>query len=291
MAAADQVAAVRAMAAHQAVVGVVWHGARRAPPLELPRFDTVARALDVAEQDVLCVLAPYRSLAKDLECALDAGISCLCAGPPETSETRVAGLLERAAHRRLRQQWGGLACASPSFRRLLELRQRPSFGQPVYLRWVAGNGRGPVRAWWALRDLLCGAVHLLASPPSTLWVTAVRRRGPACHATATLSTASGATAQLAICPQYLPGAGEALLLGTGGLLEADGEPGLRFAGQGTVSHGSAEDVLAEPGWLAGFAAQPAERAIAHPQIPGADRPLLAALRQALSSGQPIAVTL
>jgi len=288
VAAADQADTVSSLAAHQPLAGVVWRGRVPSIPTAAAPFDTVAQALSCCRPAALVVLIPYRDMAGDVAATLEAGVSCLCAGPPDASPARLQALVRRAGDSAALLQWGGLLTASPSFGRLQGVRQRVSFGQAVYLRWIAGGGRGPVRTWWSLRDMIAGATQLLGSPPCTLWITATGS-SRASQATATLSTPGGAAAQLAVCPQFLPGVGQAMLLGTGGLLELEGESGSRLVGSGPGSEIQLAEPETEARWLAQLEADSPPPGAGHLAAAWADLPLLHALRRALASGQPQAV--
>jgi len=283
VAAPDQATEVRSLAAHPAVRGVVWQPRPVAAPLELPRHDTVEEGLADLRPEALCVLTPYRALGRDLERAAEAGVACLCAGPPASIPRSWRALAAR-------HQWTGPLGAAPELGRLRELRGRDAFGEAVYLRWVTGGGRGVLRAWWSVRQQICAAIELLASPPRSLHVMA-GGHARALHATATVATESGATAQLVTCPRFVPGPGQVLLLSTGGLLEAAGEPGLRFAepqGRGELWDSDAAGCAV---WLDRFLEDPTQPLEPLSQGAALDRPLLEALRRSRSLGAPQVVPL
>lgn len=287
VAAADQAGLVRALAASRPLAGVVWRGGARPVPSGVVQFGNVAEALSRCRPSPLVVLVPYRGLAGDLAAAVGNGIACLCAGPPETSPARLAGLGQSSVAAAAPVQCGGLLCGLAAVRRLLELRQRPTFGEAVYLRWLAGGGRSPARAWWILREMVSCAAQAVGAPPGTIWVTATGN-GRACQATATVRTDTGDMAQLTVCPQFLPGAGQMLLLGTGGLLEFDGEPSSRFVGQrGDVALRQPESGEASL-WLSEFEANPPSPGLSVAPA-WSDLRLLRGLRRSLASGAPQAV--
>jgi len=284
VAAADQSGMVDSVAARSGLAGVVWHGRGPSASNDHARFATVAESLPRCRPSALVVLVPYRGLTEDLAAALGKGIPCLCAGPPETSPTRLTELSQAPSGEPCPVQCGGLLSAGAAFSRLRELSRRPAFGQAVYLRWLAGGGRGPSRAWWVLRDMVLSTIQILGTSPSAIWITA-SGHGRACQATATLTTDAGAMAQLTVCPQFLPGAGQISTLGTGGRLEFEGESGSRLVGP--RGEGALDPSETEAGhlWLSAFEAG---RVAQTPEW--GDLPLLQALRRSLATGTPQAVS-
>ncbi|MFH1566960.1 MAG: hypothetical protein ABIL09_03105 [Gemmatimonadota bacterium] len=277
-AAGDQAEAVRALATRHRLRAVVWTGGGRPRGADLPVCPAVAAALAHGPVSLFCALAPYGQLEADVRLCLDVGLRVVCAGPPTTSRRSGEQLAARAG-----LAWGGLLAAGPVSRRLAELRQRPAFGRPVYLRWVVGGGQGLARTWWALRDLLGQCAPLLSGPPLELWVLA-SRRGRGFHAVATAVAPDRAAAQLVVAPAHLPWGGDAMLLGTGGLLTADAEAAITFAGA-RPQVAAAPALYAELEWVAGaLAGTPTPVAV---ETLEGDLRLLGALRQALRLALPV----
>lgn len=169
---------------------------------------------------VCCFLTPYADLKRDLFDCLERRVHVLSAGPLSLSRGEFDGAVQAAREGGVHLRIGGRYLFSPLYRTLLERRQAPAFGNPVYLRHVTGGGDGLLPAWWAACEALDQAGGLLGAALRNLHVAA-RREGRKYHLTLTASMANRANAQLVVAPVHLPISSDLTLLGSGGLLFAD----------------------------------------------------------------------
>ena len=202
----DRAPALESIAASHGLAGWVRAGRSARTSIEAPRFRSLEEGLDQAS--AVAVLSPYRGLSGDLERCRRRGIPVALAGPPSARSDAPEYAPGRWRH-------------TDAHASVDQLRKRPAFGRPVYLRLVIGGGAsGLPGAWWGLLEALECALELLDGPPARLRVGAAARGGR-WHAAATLAAADGASAQLVVTPAPDPGE-DLMLLGTGGLVQVDG---------------------------------------------------------------------
>ena len=201
---------------------------------------------------VCCFLSPYAALKKDLNRCLDKGIHVLSAGPIGLTHNEIETINKKANDKELVLHFGGPYPFSRLFQQLKEQRQKPEFGQPVYLRLVQGKGRGLQTAWWSLCDALNQACDLLDSQLEEVYVTAVKQDGKY-HLSLTGTTANRANIQLAIAPLALSLYPDITLLGSGGLLSNRSISSAPILiGQDGLEFHPHPNYHPEPAWLSNF---------------------------------------
>ena len=269
-----------------------------AGPLQVPgvpSFDTVGAALSATDGDgrIACFLTPYRNLERDVGAALGAGFHVLCRGLPATSANRLQELCSTALECGVGLSWGGTYEYGSAHARLLKASGGEDFGRPVFLRAAVDAGGGSMTAtWWALADACAQAEALVRSGPARLHVAAASA-GRATHATATVSFANRATAQLAAVRAGAP-EGDYLFLGSGGILTyAAGSNRVVAFGPGGQEVRQPPGLRPEPAWLRAFGRAVAEgTAGGHPGEEAArDFALLRSMRRARRSGGVVEVSL
>ena len=208
---------VQALCTRTEIAAVFNPTLRPIADLPVPVFADWASLEEYATPDVCCFLTPYAALKKDLLRCIDKRINVLSAGPIGLTLNEIETISKTARDRELALHFGGPYPFSPLFQQLKEQRQRPEFGQPVYLRLVQGKGSGLQTAWWTLCDALNQACELLDSELQEAYVSAVKQNGKY-HLSLTGATANRANIQLAIAPLALSLYPDITLLGSGGLL-------------------------------------------------------------------------
>ena len=260
-----------------------------------PSFDTVDTALSATEGDsrIACFPAPRPNLERDVGAALRAGFHVLCRGMPATSADRLEELCSTARECGVALSWGGSYEFGSAHDRLLKASGETDFGRPVFLRAAVEAGAGSMTAaWWALADACSQAAALVRSGPSRLHVTATSA-GRGVHATATVSFANRATAQLAAVRAGAP-EGDFLFLGSGGILTyAAGSNRVIAFGPGGQEVRQPPGLRPEPAWLQAFCLAVAEGAAGGPpgEEAARDLPLLRSMRRARRSGGVVEVPL
>ena len=185
--------------------------------LPVPVFADWPALEDYTTPVACCFLAPYSALKKDLNRCLKKGIHVLSAGPVTLNRNEFETISKQVNDKQLELHFGGPHPFSQLFQQLKEQRQKPEFGQPVYLRLVQGKGSGLQTAWWSLCDALSQARDLLDSYLEEVYITAVKKGGKY-HISLTGATANRANIQLVIAPLALSLYPDITLLGSGGLL-------------------------------------------------------------------------
>ena len=159
----DRAPALESIAASHGLAGWVRAGRSARTSIEAPRFRSLEEGLDQAS--AVAVLSPYRGLAGDLERCRRRGIPVALAGPPSARSDAPEYAPGRWRH-------------TDAHASVDQLRKRPAFGRPVYLRLVIGGGAsGLPGAWWGLLEALECALELLDGPPARLRVGAAARGG------------------------------------------------------------------------------------------------------------------
>ena len=252
----------------------LYYPARRNPGSDLPFYSDLSAMLQATNPRVCAFLSPYADLHNDVHTCLQAGVAVLCAGPVPKADQPIAT--------------GGIHRGSPLFAKALQQRRNPSFGEPVYLRLVAGAQEpGLLPAWWAICRQLSFAGDLLGEFPSEVHLCA-NRHGRAYQVVLTATAPSGASIQLVVAPQ--PALAELTLLGRGGVISASAaQSGIALANsKGTHVVPDAATPPAELAWLRDFLEKenpPSEHSGDSGQA------LLSGLRRALRTRQPVLVNL
>ncbi len=250
----------------------LYYPARRHPNSTLPFFSDLPAMLQATNPRVCAFLSPYPDLRDDVHTCRQAGVAVLCAGPVPKADLPIAN--------------GGVHRGSPLFAKALKQRSDPSFGEPVYLRLVAGvQEPGLLPAWWAICRQLAFASDLLGESPAQVHLCA-NRRGRAYQAVLTAPVPSGAAIQLVVAPQ--PTLAELTLLGRGGVISASAaQSGIALtSAKGTHVVPDSATPLAELAWLRDFwkkGNSPSEYSGDSSQA------LLSGLRRALKTRQPVLV--
>ena len=261
----------------------------------IPSFDSVDTALSatVGDSRIACFLAPRPNLARAVGAALRAGFHVLCRGMPATSAGRLEELCSTARECGVCLSWAGSYEYGSAHARLLKASGGNDFGRPVFLRAAVEAGGGSMTAaWWALADACSQAAALVRSGPSRLHVTAAAA-GRGVHATATVSFANRATAQLAGIRAGAP-EGDFLFLGSGGMLTyAAGSNRVVAFGPGGQEVRQPPGLRPEPAWLRAFCRAVAQGSADGP--PGEETArgfaLLRSMRRARRSGGVVEVPL
>lgn len=255
-------------------IKALYYPARRNPGSDLPFFSDLSAMLQATSPRVCAFLSPYANLHNDVHICLQAGVDVLCAGPVPKAAQPIAS--------------GGVHRGSPLFAKALQQRSNPSFGEPVYLRLVAGvQEPGLLPAWWAACSQLALASDLLGESPAQVHLCA-NRHGRAYQVALTATVPSGASIQLVVAPQ--PAIAELTLLGRGGVISASAaHSGIALASpKGTHVVPDAATPPAELAWLRDFCEKenpPSEHSGDSGQA------LLSGLRRALRTRQPVLVNL
>lgn len=261
----------------------------------IPSFDTVDAALSGNEEDcrVACFLSPSGTLERDVGAALRAGFHVLCRGMPATSADRLEAICSTARESGLALSWAGSYEFGSAHARLLKASGENDFGRPVFLRAAVEAGGGSMTAaWWALADACSQAAALVRSGPARLHVTATPA-GRGLHATATVSFANRATAQLAAIRAGAP-EGDFLFLGSGGMLTyAAGSNRVVAFGPGGQEVRQPPGLRPEPAWLRAFCRAVAKGSAGGPpgEETARDFALLRSMRKARRSGRVVEVPL
>ena len=262
----------------------------------IPTFETVRSALAAADGDVriACFLSPNRNLEREVGAALEAGFHVLCRGLPATTRNRLEGVCGTARKQGVALSWGGLYEHGSAHTRLLEASAGEDFGKPVFLRAaVDAAGAGLTAVWWALADACAQAAALTRSAPSRLHVTATPA-GRGVHATATVSFANRATAQLSAIRAGAP-EGDYLFLGSGGILTyAAAANRVVTFGPGGQEVRQPPGLRPEPEWLRTFCRKVDEGDADEPPDSAEtsrDFALLRSMRKARRSGEVVEVPL
>ena len=254
----------------------------------IPSFATLGTALSATEGDsrIACFLAPRPNLERDAGAALRAGFHVLCRGIPASSADRLEELRSTARECGVALSWAGSYGFGSAHARLLKASGENDFGRPVFLRAAVEAGGGSMTAaWWALADACSQAAALVRSGPSRLHVTAAAA-GRGVHATATVSFANRATAQLAAIRAGAP-EGDFLFLGSGGILTyAAGSNRVIAFGPGGQEVRQPPGLRPEPAWLQAFCRAVAEGDAGGPpgEETARDFALLRSMRKARRSG-------
>ena len=258
--------------------------------LALPVFADIDSALAQVRPDVVCFLAPSSRMGDLLRQAVKSDLPVLSAGPPDLPPRAWRALSGQIQGGGPPLVWGRRFAHSDAHRRMMEQRQQPAMGDPVYLRCVGGGDGGLLSTWWSLCEMIEQAVELLGADPVLLHVSAksARRR---CNAVATVVMANRSSAQLVAIPSSFPCGGDLPLLCTGGLLPSHAAFGGAVGDRSVRSPDywlATPDLAPESEWLADFAGHCA-RADDPPRTPlsayPAQRALLVALRSALRRGE------
>jgi predicted dehydrogenase len=288
----DQRPLVEELAAGLEVASVAGHG--RIPGI--PSFDTVDSALSATDDNrrIACFLSPYRNLERDVGAALEAGFHVLCRGLPATTSDGLEAVRGTARKHGLGLSWGGLYEHGRAHARMLKASAADDFGKPVFLRAaVEAAGVGMTAIWWALADACDQAAALTRSDPTRLHVTATSA-GRVAHATATVSFANRATAQLSAIRAGAP-EGDYLFLGSGGILTYAAAANRVVAfGPGGQEVRQPPGLRPEPEWLRAFCRAVVEGVAVEPtpseETAGA-LALLRSMRKARRSGEVVEVRL
>lgn len=250
----------------------LYYPARRNPDTDLPFFSDLSAMLQATSPRVCAFLSPYADLHNDVHTCLQSGVAVLCAGPVPKADQPIAT--------------GGIHRGSPLFAKALQQRSNSSFGEPVYLRLVAGvQEPGLLPAWWAVCRQLSFASDLLGETPSQVHLCA-NRHGRAYQVTLTATAPSSASIQLVVAPQ--PALAELTLLGRGGVISASAaHSGIALASvKGTHVIPDAATPPAELAWLRNFLEK--ENATSE-YSSDSGQALLSGLRRALRTRQPVLV--
>ena len=242
--------------------------------LPVPVHPDLRSLLTEHEPAAVIVLRPYSGLEADLTLCGERQIRVLCAGPVALPPNPLL-------------QWGGQHRHTPVITQALTQTRQPAFGQPVYLRRVAGGGGDLRQSWWSACQLLDEAQALLGAPPTWVQLAAVRAEAKH-HLVLTAAFANGANAHLVVSPHYFSPSTDLTLLGSGGLLFADPATNTPVAvhARGARFYQPAF-VHPEPAWIGAFLTGQA------PPVTASDaalhRRLLPAIRQALRRGLPVPI--
>ena len=250
----------------------LYYPARRHPSTALPFFSNLSAMLQATNPRVCAFLSPYADLHNDVRTCLQADVAVLCAGPVPKADQPIAS--------------GGIHRGSPLFAKAFQQRSNPSFGEPVYLRLVAGvQEPGLLPAWWAICRQLALASDLLGETPSEVHLCA-NRHGRAYQITLTATAPSGASIQLVVAPQ--PAIAELTLLGRGGVISSSAaHSGIALASaKGTHVVPDAATPPAELAWLRDFLEK--ENPLSE-HSGDSCQALLSGLRRALRTRQPVLV--
>ena len=250
----------------------LYYPARRHPSTALPFFSNLSAMLQATNPRVCAFLSPYADLHNDVHTCLQADVAVLCAGPVPKADQPIAS--------------GGIHRGSPLFAKAFQQRSNPSFGEPVYLRLVAGvQEPGLLPAWWTICRQLALASDLLGEFPSEVHLCA-NRHGRAYQVTLTATAPSGASIQLVVAPQ--PAIAELTLLGRGGVISSSAaHSGIALASaKGTHVVPDAATPPAELAWLRDFLEK--ENALSE-HSGDSGQALLSGLRRALRTRQPVLV--
>ena len=205
------------------VSGIHYPSRSRPKGAALPFFGDLSAMLEETGARACAFLSPYASIDKDVELCLAVGVDVLCGGPlPKLKRTPDIGDRSRCAI-------GAVHRFSPLFAKARQQRENPSFGEPVYLRLVAGaQGPGLLPAWWTACNQWALALDLLGETPPAVYLSA-NNRGRAYHVVLTATAPSGTIIQIAVAPQNR--LAEFSLIGRGGSLTASAtQSGLTLAG-------------------------------------------------------------
>lgn len=220
--------------------------------LPVPVFADWPALEDYTTPVACCFLTPYSALKKDLNRCLEKGIHVLSAGPVTLNRNEFETISKQVNDKQLELHFGGPHPFSGLFQQLKEQRQKPEFGQPVYLRLVQGKGSGLQTAWWSLCDALSQARDLLDSYLEEVYITAVKKGGKY-HISLTGATANRANIQLVIAPLALSLYPDITLLGSGGLLSNRSITSAPLLiGQDGLEFHPHPNYHPEPAWLSDF---------------------------------------
>lgn len=289
---ANQLDLARAIHAHETLAALVTADPTRLEcEAPCPVFGDLDAALRAIPATCVCFAAIHRDLATEVQTCVDRGLQVLALGPPDIPSDQYARLADQAQSNGVTLTWGGWQVSCAAVQQVLCQSQQDGFGEPVYLRCVAGGGGSALSAWWSAREMLAVARVLLDADLQEVWIAATRAHR-AYHAVVTAVAANSASAQLVIAPRGFAGRLDMLLLGTGGLLEINGgdqavsmgppPPGLPAEAPGPV----------EASWLADFPRPPA--AVPRPLLDApafvADHRILHTLRRSARCGRPLALS-
>jgi hypothetical protein len=255
----------------------------------VPVFADWATLEQHATPGACCFLTPYSTLKKDLSRCLDQGIHVLSAGP--VSLTRAE--FDEARKKQVQLHFGGPHPFSRLFQQLKEQRQKPEFGQPVYLRLVQGGGSSLQAAWWSVCDALSQARDLLDSNLKEVYVTATKQGGKY-HISLTGATASRANIQLVVAPIALSLYPDITFLGSGGLLSNRSMASAPLLiGQDGLEFHPHPNHHTEPSWLVDFLdkIEAADPTSADWSVLSLHHRVLGAVRSSLRQKRPIQVKL
>ena len=256
-------------------------------PSAVPHFADVDAALASTTAATVCLLTPNYVTFESIRRLAAAGVDVLCAGPPAATPGQWTKLEQAAVAAGARLQVGGRERHAPALQRLRQLGASSAFGDPVYLRAVAGGGTSVLAGWWSLCDLYASACWLLRSTPARAYVGATRSGRSRLHITMTMAMRNRANAQLSVTPGMSTAFADNWMLGSGGSLSSHGEDGdilVTRDGQ-RRSLGADPEVLAEPGWITDFAGGSGDAGVRpDASTRRASSDLLKALRRALKDG-------
>jgi len=143
-------------------VEALYYPTRRHPSTTLPFCNDLPTMLQAIKPGVCAFLSPYADLCDDVHTCLQANVAVLSAGPVPKADLPIAS--------------GGVHRGSPLFAKAIQQRRSPSFGEPVYLRFVAGvQEPGLLSGWWATCRQLAFASDLLGATPTQVHLCANRR--------------------------------------------------------------------------------------------------------------------
>jgi len=282
---------VQAIGSRLTLAGLLCPTPRPWSDAPAPVYPHIEALLGQTAAAICCFLVPYSSLKKDLVGSLERGTHVLGAGPVSLSRREYDHICRISRQGRVHFSWCGRHRHSLLHQALSLQRQKPSFGDPVYLRQISGSGPGRLPSWWAACQALEQAEDLLAARVQDLHLTAVRK-GRRHHVALTAHMANRATAQLVIAPVPLPGDGDISLLGSGGLLSSDSLPRapalITQQGVHLLPH---PELHPEPSWLLDFAKKVDQSEIQLPDWStlSFQKAVLRAMRQALQQGRPVQV--
>lgn len=247
-----------------------WRGAFGGLPV--PVYTELPALLTAQAPGACCFLRPYPALKRDLATCLGEQVRVLTAGPVDLPPSPL-------------WQWGGQHRYSPLFRQAFSQRRLPAFGEPVYLRRVAGGGTDLLNAWWAACQLLAEARELLGAETTHVDLAACREGGQH-HLALSVAFANRANAHLVVAPAYFAPSSDLTLLGSGGLVFSDSAANApTLVHPGGVRLCPPAFVHPEPGWIRAFLdGSPAPEPPADAAL---QQKLLPALRRALRLGLPV----
>ncbi|MCC7265663.1 MAG: hypothetical protein IT369_24405 [Candidatus Latescibacteria bacterium] len=270
----QQAPVVRAVADALPLAAICNPWRTRFGDLPVPVHSDLRSLLAEHEPEAVIVLRPYSGLESDLVLCEERQIRVLCAGPVALPPSPL-------------RQWGGQSRHTPVITQALAQSRQPAFGQPVYLRRVAGGGGALLQSWWSACQLLDEAQALLGAPPIWVQLAAVRAAAKH-HLVLTAAFANGANAHLVVSPYYFSPSTDLTLLGSGGLLFADTATNTPVAVHaGGSRFYQPASLYPEPAWIGAFLTgqdppvTPSDAALHHR--------LFAAIRQALRCGLPVPV--